>query len=194
VRIFIAGATGVLGIRLVPLLVAEGHVVTGMTRSPAKAGALRELDAEAVVCDVFDARALRAAVIESRADSLIHLLTDLPDDAAELERFTDANARIRREGTGNLIDAARAGGVERFLAESIVARLPGDAGAAVDDLERAVLEIDGVVLRYGWFYGPGTYWERELPDPPRVHLIEAARQTALALRAPPGVIEIVDPA
>lgn len=192
-RIFIAGATGVLGIRLVPLLVAEGHVVIGMTRSAAKAGALQELDAEAVICDVFDARALRTGVVESRPDTLIHLLTDLPDDADELERFSGANARIRREGTRNLLDAARAGGVERFLAESLVARLPGDAGAAVDDLERAVLKIDGVVLRYGWFYGPGTYFERELPDPPRVHLIEAARQTALALTAPSGVIEIVDP-
>jgi uncharacterized protein YbjT (DUF2867 family) len=193
-RIFVAGATGVLGIRLAPLLVAEGHRVIGMTRSPAKADALRELGAEAVVCDVFDADALRATVIDSEADAIVHLLTDLPDDHAEIDRFTEANARIRREGTRNLLDIATTAGITRLLAESVAWPLPGVAGDAVKDLERAVLEFGGVVLRYGWFYGPGTYYERDLPDPPRVHLYEAARQTALALDASSGVIEILDPA
>jgi nucleoside-diphosphate-sugar epimerase len=191
-RIFVAGATGVLGIRLVPLLVGEGHQVIGMTRSPSKADALREMDAQAVVCDVFDAEGLREAVVDSGADTIVHLLTDLPDDFAEIERFTEANARIRRQGTRNLLEAATAAGITRLLAESVAWPLPGDAGAAVEDLEHAVLEFAGVVLRYGWFYGPGTYYEHDLPEPPRVHLYEAARRTALALDEPSGVIEIVD--
>ena len=81
-RIFLAGATGVLGRRLVPLLVADGHQVTGMTRSPDKVDLLAELGADPVVCDVFDADALAAAVAEARPDVVLHELTDLPDDAA----------------------------------------------------------------------------------------------------------------
>ena len=150
-RVFIAGATGVIGMRVVPLLIEAGHAVTGMTRSPAKGNALRELGADPVVCDVFDADALRAAVVNARPDAIVHLLTDLPDALTEIDRFTDANARIRREGTRNLITAAKAAEASRFLAESVAWRLPGDAGAAVDELERLVLDAGGVVLRYGQF-------------------------------------------
>ena len=192
-RVFIAGATGVIGIRLVPLLIADGHEVTGMTRSERKADALRALGAEPAVCDVYDADALREAVVSANADAVVHLLTDLPDDMAEIDTFTAANARIRREGTRNLLAAAEAAGASRFLAESLAARPDGVAGDAVDELERSVLAAGGVVLRYGWLYGPDTYHEQELPDPPRIHVDEAARRTALELERGTGVIELVEP-
>jgi nucleoside-diphosphate-sugar epimerase len=192
VRIFVAGATGVIGARLVPILVAEGHDMAGMTRSPAKADILRELGADPVVCDVYEADALRDAVVDTGAQAIVHLLTDLPDEEAEIWRFTEANARIRREGTRNLLKAAEAACASTFLAESLAWRPEGDAGAAIDDLERAVLEASGVVLRYGQLYGPGTYFEHEPPNHPRIEVGEAARRTALALDQPSGVIEIVE--
>jgi nucleoside-diphosphate-sugar epimerase len=192
-RVFIAGATGVIGMRLVPILVADGHDVTGMTRSERKADGLRALGAEPAVCDVFDADALRGAVVSANADAVVHLLTDLPDDMSEIDTFTAANARIRREGTRNLLAAAEAVGASRFLAESLAARPDGEAGEAVDELERSVLAAGGVVLRYGWLYGPDTYHERELPDPPRIHVDEAAQRTALELERGTGVIELVEP-
>jgi uncharacterized protein YbjT (DUF2867 family) len=192
VRIFVAGATGVIGVRLVPLLVAEGHEVAGMTRSPDKEDLLRGLGADPIVCDVYQAEALRNAVIDTGAQAIVHLLTDLPDGRAEIEAFTEANARVRREGTRNLLAAAEAAGTSRFLAESVAWRLEGDAGAAVDELERTVLGAGGVVLRYGQLYGPGTYFEHEFPEHPRIEIGEAARRTALALEEPPGVIEIVE--
>lgn len=192
-RVFVAGATGVIGIRLVPILVADGHQVTGMTRSDQKADALRALAAEPAICDVYDADALREAVVSANTDAVVHLLTDLPDDMSEIDGFTAANARIRREGTRNLLAAAEAAGASRFLAESLAARPDGDAGEAVDELERSVLAAGGVVLRYGWLYGPDTYHERELPDPPRIHVDEAARRTALELEHGTGIIELVEP-
>ena len=126
----------------------------------------------------------------SRADTVIHQLTDLPDDVASIPRFEAANARIRREGTRNLLAAARACGASRFVAQSVAWELGGDAGAAVREHERAVLDAGGVVLRYGQFYGPGTYFEDEEPSPPRIHVDEAAWRTVPALDAPPGVILI----
>ena len=138
------------------------------------------------------AGALREAVIDMGAEAIVHLLTDLPDVEAEIPRHTEANARIRREGTRNLLMAAEAAGTSTFLAESLAWRPEGDAGAAVDDLERAVLEAGGVVLRYGQLYGPGTYFELEPPSHPRIEVGEAARRTALALDQPSGIIEIVE--
>jgi nucleoside-diphosphate-sugar epimerase len=192
VRIFLAGATGVIGVRLLPLLLASGHRVAAMTRSPHKADTLLALGAEPVVCDVFDAPALEAAVVSFRPDAVLDELTDLPDDLALLPEFRDANARMRREGTPNLLAAARAAGVEQFVAQSIAWRPPGDSGAAVEELERAVLEAGGVVLRYGRLYGPGTYYEQAPPPPPRVHVDEAAKRTVEALTLDPGVYEIVE--
>ena len=191
-RVFIAGATGVIGIRLVPLLVADGHQVTGMTRSERKVDALRALGAEPAVCDVYDADALHKAVVRANADAVAHLLTDLPDDMNEIDTFTAANARIRSEGTRNLLAAAQAAGASRFLAESLAVRPEGDVGAAIDELERSVLSAGGVVLRYGWLYGPDTYYEQELPTPPRIHVDEAARRTALELERGTGVIDLVE--
>lgn len=191
-RVFVAGATGVIGIRLVPLLVQAGHEVAGMTRTRAKVDLLQQLGAQPVVCDVYDGRALRDAVAAAGPDVVIDELTDLPDDVAHLDDFGDANARMRREGTRNLLDAADAAGVKRFLAQSIAWQLPGGRGEAVAELERMVAERGGVVVRYGQLYGPGTFYEDEPPDPPRVHVDEAARRTANLLEEDPGVVTVVE--
>jgi nucleoside-diphosphate-sugar epimerase len=191
-RLFVLGATGVIGIRLVPLFVAEDHHVAGMTRSPEKATALRELGAEPVVSDVYDSAALERAMVDFRPDAIIDLLTDLPDDLAETPNSAAANARIRREGTRNVIAAARAAGAVRIYAESVAWPLGGASGAAVEEHERSVLAAGGVVLRYGRLYGPGTYYEREAPPPPRIHVDEAARRTVAALETSSGVITIVE--
>jgi nucleoside-diphosphate-sugar epimerase len=191
-RIFVAGASGAIGVRLVPLLVAAGHRVAGMTRTAAKAERLRELGAEPVVCDVFDAAELVDAVTQYEPEVVIHQLTALPEDAANIAASAPANNRIRREGTHNLLAAAWAASSLRFLAQSVAFDLPGDSGAAVAEHEQAVLERGGVVLRYGHFYGPGTYHENEKAPPPAIHVDEAARRTVEALDAPSGVITVVD--
>jgi nucleoside-diphosphate-sugar epimerase len=191
-RIFLAGASGVIGIRLVPLLVAVGNEVAGMTRSPEKADIVSALGATPIVCDVFDAEALTAAVLGFGPDVILHELTDLPDDVAQIAEFGARNARIRREGTSNLLAAANAVGVTRFLAQSVAWVLTGDAGLATVESERAVLHAGGVVLRYGQFYGPGTYHESEIPEAPRIEITEAARRTVAALDAPSGVVLITE--
>lgn len=191
-RIFVAGATGVIGIRLVPLLVADGHTVAGMTRSPEKAGGLRMLEAEPVVCDVFERTALEVAIVSFRPDVVIDELTDLPDDVSLVPAYVAANARMRREGSRNVLAAAQAARASRVLAQSVAWQLPDEAGAAVAEHERAVLAAGGVVLRYGRLYGPGTYFEREAPPSPRVHVDEAARRTVAALDEPSGVLAIVE--
>src|SRR5919204_2292860 len=168
-RVFVAGASGVIGVRLLPLLVQDGHAVAGMTRSLEKLELLRRLGSQPVVCDVFDRTALNRAVVEFTPEAVISELTDLPDDLEQLHAFAAANARMRREGTRNLLDATVAAKARRFLVQSIAWELPGEAGAAVEELERMVLEADGVVLRYGRLYGPGTFYETELPEPPRLH-------------------------
>jgi len=182
-RVFLAGATGVIGARLVPLLLEAGHVVAGMTRS--QGDMVAELGAEPVICDVYDAPELRRAVARFAPDLVMHQLTDLPDDMAELEASLPANRRIRTEGTRNLLAAAN--GV-KMIAQSTA--FPTGS----EEHERMVLEAGGVVLRYGYFYGPGTYSEGgEPPPPPRIHVDEAARRTMEALDAPPGsLIEVVE--
>jgi hypothetical protein len=99
---------------------------------------------------------------------------------------------MRREGTRNLLAAAEAAGASCFIAQSVAWQLSGDAGAAVRELERLVLAAAGVVLRYGRLYGPGTYYETEKPEPPRVHVDEAARRTVTALDAASGIVEVAD--
>ena len=188
-RIFVAGASGVLGIRLVPLLVAAGHDVAGITRTPEKAEHLRRLGADPVVCDVFDREALRQAVVAFRPEAVVNQLTDLPDKPA---LRNDANKRMRREGTQNLIAAARTAGARRFVCQSIAWRIEGDGGEAVAEMERAVLEVGGVVVRYGRLYGPDTYYPTDKPEPPRVHVEDAARRTLPAISAVRGVVEITD--
>ncbi|WP_216898777.1 NAD-dependent epimerase/dehydratase family protein [Nocardia alni] len=193
-RIFVAGASGVLGIRLTPMLIAAECVVAGMTRTPEKAGMLAELGAEPVVCDVFDAAALERAVREFGPDMVMHQLTDLPDRAEDLPAGRSANARMRREGTANLIAAAQAAGAKRFLAQSIAWETGGEGQAAQEFLEQEVLGIGGVVLRYGQFYGPGTYYPEgeNQPEPPRIHVDEAAARTVLALDLASGIYAVTD--
>ena len=191
-RIALAGATGVIGRRLAPLLISAGHDVLGMTRSPARLAELEAAGVQGRVVDVYELDELTRVIVGFAPDLVMHQLTDLPDDPAAIEGFTEANARIRREGTRNLLTAARAAGSARFLAESVAWRLEGDAGRAVTEMERAVLHVGGVVLRYGRFHGPGTYHEQDLPERPRIHIDEAARRTALAIDERSGVIEIVD--
>jgi nucleoside-diphosphate-sugar epimerase len=186
-RIFVAGASGVIGIRLTPLLVAAGHEVAGMTRSPGKVAELQALGAQPVLCDVYDAAALRAAVREFAPVAVVHQLTDLPDDAARIPELSARNDRMRREGTRNLLDAAAAAHAEPFLAQSIAWELPAERDVTRREHEQAVLDAGGVVIRYGQLYGPGTYYETEKPDPPRIHVNEAARQTVPILEAPSGM-------
>jgi nucleoside-diphosphate-sugar epimerase len=191
-RIFVAGASGVIGTRLVPLLVAGGHTVAGMTRSEHKANLLRALGAEPVVCDVFAADAVVAAVVAFGPDAIVSQITDLPDDRAKLAEGRAANARIRREGTRNLLAAARAAKSSRIVAQSVAWEMQGEGLAAIEYLEREVLGAGGVVVRYGQLYGPGTYYETELPTPPRVHVDDAARRTVPALDAESGVLVVAD--
>lgn len=191
-RIFVAGASGVIGSRLIPLLVNAGHDVAGMTRSPAKVGPLEALGAEPVVCDVFNLTALSEVVGAFRPDVVLHQLTDLPDDPSRIRELSELNSRIRRQGTRNLLVAAKAAGAHGFVAQSVAWQIPGDGGAAVEDHEGEVLAAGGVVIRYGQFYGTGTYFEFEPPPPPRVHIDEAVRRTLDALEMPSGVIFVTD--
>jgi nucleoside-diphosphate-sugar epimerase len=168
----------VIGRSLLPQLVADGHRVVGMTRSEEKTGLLRELGAEPVVADAFDAGALREAVVEAEPQVVIHELTDIPrrvDPKRYAEQFA-RNNRLRREGTRNLVAAAQAAGAGRVIAQSIafvyrygggtlhseddpLAVELGDVARAVAELEQAVMGaegVEGIVLRYGYLYGPGT--------------------------------------
>lgn len=192
-RILLAGATGVIGIRLLPLLVEAGHEVAGLTRSPGKADTLRAVGARPLVLDVYDAAALTEASVAFAPDLVMHQLTDLPDDIADLASSGEANARIRTEGTANLLDAAKAAGAQRFLAQSIAWQPPAGRGAVIAAHEAAVLAAGGVVLRYGQFYGPGTYYESTPPDRPRVHVDTAAARTIDLLEAPTGTVVVTDP-
>jgi nucleoside-diphosphate-sugar epimerase len=183
-KVFVAGASGVVGRPTVRKLVAAGHEVVGMTRREERAAEIRDAGAEAVVCDVFDAGALREVAIAARPDVVIHALTALPERFDPKSDYLVATNRIREEGTRNLVAAAKAAGARRIVAESVAffyepeggwvkdeeAPLfrdpPGRFTAACDalvSLERQVLDaegLEGVVLRFGWFYGPGTYYDR----------------------------------
>jgi uncharacterized protein YbjT (DUF2867 family) len=188
-RVFVAGASGLIGMRLVPLLIGAGYDVAAMTRTPAKAEGLAALGAEPVVADALDREALVRAVRAFSPDVVLHELTDLPDDAAEILAYRAAGARLLREGTRNLVDAA---GDARVVAQSIAWHLEDDMGRAYEELEATVLGAGGAVVRFGQFYGPGTYYESELPDPPRIHIDAAARRAFETIDAE-GVVTAVDP-
>jgi nucleoside-diphosphate-sugar epimerase len=215
-RIFVAGATGAIGRRLVPMLVAAGHDVTGTTRSAGKTAAIEAMGAKPAIADAFDRDAVMRAVAASRPEVVIHQLTDLPQafDPAAIAAAGSANARLRREGTHNLVDAALAAGTRRFVAQSIAfVYAPGRAPHGEDDpldgsaaqatsvdgvraLEDAVTGtpgLEGLVLRYGRLYGPGTWRETEPARPPAVH-VDAAAQAALLAgdRGAPGIYNIAD--
>ena len=192
-RVFLAGASGVIGRRLIPRLVEAGYTVGGMTRSPGKTDLIGRLGAEPILCDVFDRDALIRAVRDFAPDVIINELTDLPDDVADIGAHAEVNARIRTEGNQNLIDAARGSGSPRILAQNVAWQLPdGPDAAAAAELERSVLAEEGVVLSYGQFYGPGTYHEHDVPAEPRVQIDRAAERTVQLLDAPSGVVVITD--
>ncbi|MBD3143042.1 NAD-dependent epimerase/dehydratase family protein [Microbispora bryophytorum] len=192
-RIFLAGASGVIGQRLIPRLVKEGHVVGGMTRSAGKTELLARLGAEPILCDVFDRDALIKAVRDFAPDVILNELTDLPDEVEKIGDHVELNARIRTEGNQNLIEAARQSGSPKILAQTVAWQLPAGPDAdAVVELERSVLAEGGVVLSYGQFHGPGTYNEQQIPAEPRVQIDHAADRTVELLGAPSGVVVITD--
>jgi nucleoside-diphosphate-sugar epimerase len=215
-RIFLAGASGVVGRRLAGLLRDARHEVTGTTRSPDKARTLRALGIAPIVVDVFDADALAQAVAAARPEIVIHQLTDLPSGPGTpgYPAAQQANHRLRIEGTRNLMQAARKAGVRRAVAQSIAfVYAPGEGARAEDDsldlaaegvrqltvqgivaLEREALAtpgIDGVVLRYGYLYGPDTWYDLP-PKPPSVHVDAAAHAALLAVSKGAGVYNIAE--
>jgi uncharacterized protein YbjT (DUF2867 family) len=189
-RVFVAGASGLIGVRLIPLLVGAGHQVAGLTRTPAKAEEVAALHAEPFVADAFDREALARAVRAFSPDLVMHELTDLPDDAAQLAAFRHAHARLLRVGTRNLVEAA---GDARVIAQSIAWQADGETGRAYEELESIVLGAGGTVVRFGQFYGPGTYYESEPPDPPRIHIDAAARRAFEAVDREGVVIAVDEP-
>jgi nucleoside-diphosphate-sugar epimerase len=239
-RIFVAGASGALGKQLVPRLVAAGHDVTGMTRSERGAAVVGELGARSVVADALDPDAVGTAVSEAEPEVIVHQLTALSGslDFRRFERTFAATNRLRTEGTDHLISAARAAGVRRFVAQSYAGwpyeRVGGPIKteadplatdppasvrttiAAIRHLEQAVMGADwleGIVLRYGGFYGPGTSVTVEPPSEQVemirkrkfpivgngagvwsfIHIADAAEATAIAIeRGERGIYNIVD--
>ena len=145
-----------------PLLLAKGHVVAGLTRS--QGDVVRALGAEPIVCDVYDAGRLRELVGAFAPTAVVHLLTDLPDDLAELPAYRERNARMRREGTRNLLAAAPEA---LFVSQSVAF----DAGPAVGDLERMIPDF----IRLPLLCGPGTYDPGCTGDGERMHVDDAAR-------------------
>ena len=236
-RVFVAGATGTVGRRLVPLLIGAGHSVVGLTRAPDKADAIRDAGAEAVVADALNRAATVAAVARARPDVIVHEMT-LLSAANDLRRFSRAFAatnRLRTEGLNNLLAGAKQAGTPRIVVQSFCgwpyAREGGpvkseddpldpapprqlrEAFQAIRYLERVTTTtpgVDGIVLRYGAFYGPGT----GLCDGPMIeqlrrrrvpligdangwwsflHVDDAAAATAIAIeRGAAGIYNIVD--
>ena len=236
-RVFVAGASGAVGRPLVPRLIAAGHQVTGMSRSAQKAEAIRAAGARAAVVDVLDLEGRTSAVTEAAPEVVVHELTALPHRFEPRKKdLYDATNRVRTEGTRNLLAAARAAGTRRLVCQSIAfayrpesqprvldetaalftnAKPPfGPAAQAVAAMERMVLEaegIDGLVLRYGWFYGPGTFYAADgstASDVRRrrfpvvgdgaglfsfIHVDDAAAATVAAVeRGSPGAYNVVD--
>ena len=219
-RVFLAGAYGAIGRRLIPLLVKAGHEVTGTTRSPESAEKLAKAGVHPAVLDVFDAPALAAAVRSAAPQVMIHQLTDLPRefDQARVSAAYPANARIRIEGTRNLITAAQRACVRRFIVQSIAfayaarTQRGGEPHQETDPLNsddpmravtvRGALEmeqqvlgdptIDAIVLRYGLLYGPGT-WHMTAIRKPALHVDAAAHAALLAMtRGARGIYNIAD--
>jgi len=216
-RIFLAGAAGAVGRRLVPLLLEAGYEVFGTTRSKEKAEALRSAGAIPVVVDVFDRAALARALRDARPDTLMHQLTDLPKTLSgpPSEEVLKANARVRTEGTRNLVDATIAAGARRFVAQSIawlyaagkephVEDDPLDRDAkgpaaitvagviAIEEMTLGSPPVEGVVLRYGQLYGPGT-WNTAQNGRVPVHVDAAAHAALLAIATPhTGVFNIAE--
>jgi nucleoside-diphosphate-sugar epimerase len=234
-RVLVAGATGQIGELLTSALVAAGDEVFGLARSERSAEQVRELGAVPVMGDALDRDAVDAAVAEARPEVIVHQLTAIPRGNLNPRKYAAAfepTNRLRREGTRNLVDAARQRGVSRVVAQSnaFVYRVDGtpevvdesapldteadgrwgEIARAVAALEEAVLSIDGVVLRYGAFYGPDTAYapggayaefarQRRLPivgdgagRQSFLHLDDAVSATLAAIDRGTGVYNVVD--
>ena len=237
-KIFVAGASGAIGARLVPALVQHGHEVVGTTRTPAKTERLRQLGAEPVVLDALDEVAVKDAVAVASPEVVVHELTDIPDtiDPRKLDQQFAATNRLRTEGMDHLLEASRAAGVRRFVAQSfgawVYARTGGPVKvetdametdppssvrqtlAAILHVERALTEatdVEGIALRYGGFYGPGTSMgegaamlemirKRRFPIVGGgtgvwsfIHIDDAAAATVAAIEGgPPGIYNVTD--
>lgn len=221
-KILVAGATGVIGRSLLPILVREGHEVFGMTRNEASKNAISGMGASPLVADALDRQSVIDSLREARPEIVIHQLTSLSNYSLE------DNARIRTLGTRNLVDASQAAGVRRMIAQSIswtyepghhpaTEEVPLDLEApqprktTVDGvlaLEQAAAEMpEYVILRYGLLYGPGTWYDRnglmagkvrrkELKATEGVtsflHVEDAARAAVAALEWPNGPVNVVD--
>jgi nucleoside-diphosphate-sugar epimerase len=184
-KVFVAGATGAIGRELVPRLVAAGHEVHGMTRKESNRALLEEMGAVPAVADALDAAQVAAAVARARPEVIVHQLTAIGDvDTRHMERSFETTNRLRTEGTDHLLSAGQAVGVRRFVAQSNIAAYARSGGPvkteedaddraptaglrpnleAIEHLEEAVRGAtwtEGIVLRYGWFYGPGTAMAR----------------------------------
>jgi nucleoside-diphosphate-sugar epimerase len=179
-RVFVAGATGVIGRELLPRL--GGHAVVGMTRS--RPEVVRDLGAEPAVVDIYDRERVFAVVASSRPEVVVHLLTDLA------ARDFAANARIRRVGTRNLVDAAMAANARRLVIESIAFASSPESTAAVVAMEGMATAsgLEVVVVRLGRLFGPGTWHERPEGDDPFLQVRDAARLVCDGILAtvPPG--------
>ncbi len=235
-RVLVAGGMGAIGRPLIPMLVGAGHEVFASTRAESKADQIKATGATPVVADFLETGAAEAAIEASRPDAVIDLLTSLPQDfdPRRAKSAYEANDRVRREGTGALLAAAAAGGVNRYLCQSVafLYRPGGDAPRSEDDPiwsdapapydksvavlaenERKVTQnsaFTGVVLRYGFLYGPGTWFEtggstynsvqkRQYPligdgggINSMVHVADAASATLAALERGEGIYNIVD--
>lgn len=212
-RIFLAGGTGVIGSRLIPELVAAGHHVVATSRRAENLDFLDQRGAQGVVVDVYDARSLDGVVVDAAPDLVLHQLTDLSD------YDTDANARLRRVGTANLVAAAEAAGVDRMFVQSIAWAYQGgdtpaaeddpiESGSAVEEMENLVRRMrHATVLRYGMLYGPGTWYAPGarmagavtvglVPATPAitsfVHIDDVVAATVQAIDWPDGAYNIVD--
>lgn len=217
--VFLAGASGAIGRRLVPLLLSAGHAVFGTTRSAEKADDLASAGITPVVVDVFEAAALSKAVVAVRPTVMIHQLTDLPRglDPSRMAEAAVRNARIRDEGTRNLVAAALEAGAHRLIAQSIawiyapgpephgegdpldldaktISKVSIDGVAA---LERGTLNsppLEGIVLRYGALYGPGTGADAPPRGRPPLHVDAAAYAALLAVeKGRAGIYNIAEP-
>jgi len=232
-RIFLAGVGGAIGPPLVAALIRDGHTVTGMNRDAAGTQKLVDMGASVVLVDGFDAAAVEQAVRRSQAEVVIDQLTALPRDPARYAAAFAGDRRLRLEGGGNLHRAARAAGVRRYIQQASGFLLKADTGLADEsaplatdasagvaataqmyaDVEARLLdsgEMEGTALRYGFFYGPNTWYSpegaaadhvrrQETPVIGRgdgvwsfVHIEDAARATVAALSAPPGIYNVVD--
>jgi nucleoside-diphosphate-sugar epimerase len=231
-KIFVAGASGAIGRPLIAELVRQGHTVTGLTRSATGAAALTKLGASVAQVDVFDGAALEQSLRACGAEVVIDELTSLPRHPSQLGEYREADRRLRIEGGGQLLRAALACGVRRYLQQSsgfflepgaglgdesvglAVQASPGVALAAQTyaELEARLLaaNLEAVLLRYGFFYGPGTWYHpegacaeqarrQEIPIIEEgdgvwswVHIEDAALATVAALTAPPGIYHLVD--